>query len=138
MNKANRTASGALSHKNDDKTVWACVFPPPFCPGCRFAHSDGIHMISVPLSSIGLARQRIDLLTLNYEQIVLYRQALFNTTYQLWEHIRNDNATADNDPRIWATGALFRLPWSCSLMHKYRQRLGSFGHHPPQGRHHQI
>jgi len=88
LNTAPRSGSGAISHRVDEVALWAdfVYMAPPFMAYFGALQND----------SGGLA-----ILQIAYDQILLYRQALFDQDVSLWRHIAYGSL---EDTGHWATG----------------------------------
>jgi rhamnogalacturonyl hydrolase YesR len=88
LNNAPRAPSGAISHRVSDVELWAdfVYMAPPFIAYFGALQND----------SGGLA-----ILQIAYDQIRLYRDALFDADASLWRHIA---LSSSNDTGHWATG----------------------------------
>lgn len=81
-----RSSEGAISHRAEQVQLWA----------------DSVYMVPPFLAYYGLVTANQTLLQAAYDQCRLYRQALQDTSTQLWKHIQLGTGTSD--PGLWATG----------------------------------
>ncbi|KAG9034980.1 hypothetical protein FRB95_012270 [Tulasnella sp. JGI-2019a] len=90
---ASGLAAGAISHRADSVALW----------------SDFMYMVPPFLAYYGAVTQNASLILESYNQISLYRDALFSPNVSLWQHIYCPGAYSSsvnnfNDTGHWATG----------------------------------
>lgn len=108
---APRADSGAISHRDDQVQLWcvACPCPkyflPTLSPRACVSRADFVYMAPPFIAYFG-ALQNDDgglaLLQIAYDQIRLYRDALFDADVSLWRHV---TLGSWEDSGHWATGA---------------------------------
>jgi len=85
INDAPRAASGAISHRSTEVQLW----------------SDFVYMAPPFIAYFGALQSDSALVQVAYDQIRLYRDALFDSNVSLWRHIALGSS---QDSGHWATG----------------------------------
>jgi Glycosyl Hydrolase Family 88 len=115
LNVAPRSASGAISHREDQVELWFVFSVDSFypesqaepltcCPALVKIRSDFVYMAPPFIAYFGAlqndSRGNV-LLQTAYDQVRLYRDALFDANASLWRHIAMGSMV---DTGHWATG----------------------------------
>jgi hypothetical protein len=117
LNVAPRSASGAISHRVDQVELWCVCSVDSFYPKCRAeaealtchlarmqTRSDFVYMAPPFIAYFGALQNDsggMALLQTAYDQVRLYRDALFDANVSLWRHIAMGSMV---DSGHWATG----------------------------------
>lgn len=113
LNTAPRSASGAISHRVDEVALWYVLryrsnlhlSDPILCYSTYASRADFVYMAPPFIAYFGALQNDsggLAILQIAYEQILLYRQALFDENVSLWRHIAYGSS---EDIGHWATGA---------------------------------
>ncbi|KIM24693.1 hypothetical protein M408DRAFT_26810 [Serendipita vermifera MAFF 305830] len=103
LNRAPRTSTGAISHRNDKVQLW----------------SDSIYMVPPFLAYYGALHDNTTLMDEAYTQISLYRDELHDSdANNLWKHIAQGGS--GEDPGHWATGNGWAAMGMLRVMGTYR------------------
>lgn len=116
LNQAPRSASGAISHRADEVALWCVLRCRPNLSslsdpilGCATSNipfrADFVYMAPPFIAYFGALQNDsggLAIVQIAYDQIRLYRQALFDQNASLWRHIAYGSS---EDIGHWGTGA---------------------------------